>query len=322
MTRSRKRTLFIGALTAAAALTASACGGGDGDSGKGPGDGGTRTVQTAMGAVKVPEQPERVVVLDTAELDSALTLGVKPVGATRSEVDSGFLSYLPEDWTKGIKDVGSIGQPNLEAVAALKPDLILSNMDRDKQRYDELAKIAPTVLTKTTGYPWKENFQVHAEALDKKKAAAGVVADYKARAKGVTDALGGPEKAGATEVSMVRFVEGADTRLYGKQNYLGTVFADVGLGRPKVQDVDEFMVEVSPEQIDKADGDVIFHATYGDPGKAREKEITTGRLWKNLGAVKAGRVFAVEDQLWVQGIGYTAAGKILDQLRQDLAGTG
>lgn len=250
MTRSRKRTLFIGALTAAAALTASACGGGDGDSGKGPGDGGTRTVQTAMGAVKVPEQPERVVVLDTAELDSALTLGVKPVGATRSEVDSGFLSYLPEDWTKGIKDVGSIGQPNLEAVAALKPDLILSNMDRDKQRYDELAKIAPTVLTKTTGYPWKENFQVHAEALDKKKAAAGVVADYKARAKGVTDALGGPEKAGATEVSMVRFVEGADTRLYGKQNYLGTVFADVGLGRPKVQDVDEFMVEVSPEQIE------------------------------------------------------------------------
>lgn len=322
MTRSRKHTLFIGALTAAAALTASACGGGDGDSGKGPADGGTRTVQTAMGAVKVPEQPERVVVLDTAELDSALTLGVKPVGATRSEVNSGFLSYLPKNWTKGIKDVGSIGQPNLEAVAALKPDLILSNMDRDKQRYDELAKIAPTVLTKTTGYPWKENFQVHAEALGKKKAAAGVVADYKAKAKGVTDALGGPEKAGATEVSMVRFVEGADTRLYGKQNYLGTVFADVGLGRPKVQDVDEFMVEVSPEQIDKADGDVIFHATYGDPGKAGEKEITTGRLWKNLGAVKAGRVFAVEDQLWVQGIGYTAAGKILDQLRQDLAGTG
>ncbi|WP_030559755.1 ABC transporter substrate-binding protein, partial [Streptomyces exfoliatus] len=110
----------------------------------------------------VPVAPKRVVVLDTAELDSALTLGVKPVGATHADVDSGFLSYLPEDQVAGIKDVGAMTTPNLESIAALKPDLILTSKVRHGDAYDELKKIAPTVMTENTGFTWKENFQTHA----------------------------------------------------------------------------------------------------------------------------------------------------------------
>ncbi|CAO0837160.1 hypothetical protein SMICM17S_12196 [Streptomyces microflavus] len=76
-----------------------------------------------MGDVKVPAAPQRVVVLDTAELDSVLTLGVKPVGATHADVESGFLNYLPKDQVAGITDVGQMMTPNLEAIAGLKPDL-------------------------------------------------------------------------------------------------------------------------------------------------------------------------------------------------------
>ena len=82
-----------------------------------------------MGDVKVPEAPRRVVVLDTAELDSAITLGVRPVGATHVEAESGFLDYLPKDKVSGIKDVGEMMNPNLEAIAALEPDLILTIED-------------------------------------------------------------------------------------------------------------------------------------------------------------------------------------------------
>ncbi|CAM5370330.1 iron-siderophore ABC transporter substrate-binding protein [Streptomyces californicus] len=62
-----------------------------------------------------------MVVLDTAELDSALTLGVKPVGSTHADVTSGFRDYLPKDRVAGIEDVGQMMTPNLEAIAALSP---------------------------------------------------------------------------------------------------------------------------------------------------------------------------------------------------------
>ncbi|WGP11817.1 iron-siderophore ABC transporter substrate-binding protein [Streptomyces sp. SH5] len=319
----RPRALAAVSLTTVAALTLAACGS-SGDSGSGsdsaPASDATRTVKTAMGDVKVKKEPQRVVVLDTAELDSALTLGVKPVGATHADVASGFLNYLPKDQVAGIEDVGQMMTPNLEAIAGLKPDLILTSKIRHGDKYAELSRIAPTVMTENTGYPWKENFQVHAEALGKEAEAKMVVDGYTDHVADVTKALGGKEKIAATEVNVVRFVEGADIRIYGRKNYIATILADVGLGRPAITDKakDGFSYDVSPEKIDLADTGVIFHSTYGDPKKAKETQTTGSGLWKNMDAVKNGRVFAVDDQLWIQGIGYTAADKILGELHKSL----
>ncbi|GAA0449898.1 iron-siderophore ABC transporter substrate-binding protein [Streptomyces sp. NPDC046215] len=318
---SSRRLLTGGALAVTAALALTACGSSDSqDTESKPGDGGTHVVKTAMGDVKVKNRPQRVVVLDTAELDSAITLGVKPVGATRADVASGFLNYLPKDKVDGIQDIGKIGAPNLETIAGLKPDLILGNKVRDAARYKELSKIAPTVMTETTGYPWKDNFTRHAEALGRTAEAQKAVDAYRAHAGQVTEALGGKDKAAAVKVNMVRFVEGADIRIYGRKNYIATVLADAGVGRPAIADQakDGFSYDVSPEQIDKADTDVIFTSTYGDAEKSKESATTGGTLWKNMRAVKDGKVFKVDDQLWIQGIGYTAAHKILDELKADL----
>ncbi|MFD3516068.1 ABC transporter substrate-binding protein [Streptomyces sp. NPDC058657] len=324
-TRTRSLTAVSLSLTAAAVLALSGCSGDSSDGKKDAGSGAEgkkRTVKTAMGDVQVPEAPKRVVVLDTAELDSATTLGVKPVGATHADVASGFLNYLPKDKVAGIKDVGEMMTPNLEAIAALDPDLILTSKVRHEDKYDELKAIAPTVMTEGTGFPWKENFQLHAEALGKQAEAKRVVDAYTAHAAKVTEAVGGKEKAAATKVNMVRFVEGADIRIYGKKNYIATVLADVGLGRPPIADKaeDGFSYDVSPEKIDLAgqDANVIFHSTYGDPAKAKQTQTMNSALWKSMPAVKSGKVFRVDDQLWIQGIGYTAAEKILTELEQNL----
>ncbi|MBT2505344.1 iron-siderophore ABC transporter substrate-binding protein [Streptomyces sp. ISL-98] len=312
----RRRGLAVGSLAVAAALALSACGSSS-SSDDGAKGGKTRTVKTAMGDVKVAEHPKRVVVLDTAELDSAITLGVKPVGSTHVEASSGFLSYLPKDKVAGIKDVGEMMNPNMEAIAALRPDVILTSKIRHGDKYAELKKIAPTVMTETTGYPWKENFRTHADALGKKAEAEKVVADYQAHAKKVTDAVGGPAKAKETEVNVIRFMEGSDIRLYGDQSYIATLLADVGVGRPAISKKakDGFSYDLSPEKIDLADTDVIFQSTYGDPKKAKETQTTGSGLWKNMSAVKNGKVFTVDDELWIQGIGYTAADKILDEMQ-------
>ncbi|AXK32316.1 iron-siderophore ABC transporter substrate-binding protein [Streptomyces armeniacus] len=324
MTYPRRRSaLAVTAATTAtltAALGLTACGS-DSDSGKA--EGGTHVVKTYKGDVKVPDNPERVVVLDTAELDSAITLGVKPVGATKADVGTDFLGYLPDSKVKGIENVGNIAQPNLEKIAALDPDLILTNGSRDEKNYDKLKEIAPTVMTETTGLPWKENFKVHADALGKKEEARKVVAAYDKHAGEVTEALGGAERAKSLKTNVIRFVEGADLRIYGDGSYIGTVLEDAGLGRPPIVDkateLDGLMLEVSPEQVDKVDTDVLFYTSYGDQSKSGESKATDNGLWKNMKAVKNGTAHRVNDELWIQGIGYTAANKILDEMAKLLA---
>lgn len=322
MSMPRRRASAAAAMAVCAALGLSACGAG-GDSGPdGKARSATHVVHTYKGDVRVPDDPHRVVVLDTAELDSALTLGVTPVGATTADTASGFLGYLPEKKLKGITKVGTIGQPNLEEIAGLRPDLILTNGARDAKHYDKLSAIAPTVMTKSTGKEWKKNFLLHARALGKQKEAKQVVADYEEHAGQVTNALGGAGRAAGIETNVVRFVEGADTRIYGDGSYVGTVLRDVGLGRPPVVDkataYDGLMLEISPEQLDLADADALFYTSYGPPAKSGEADALDSPLWRHMSVVQNGRAFRVDDELWIQGIGYTAAKEILDQIAEKL----
>ncbi|MFB7612807.1 ABC transporter substrate-binding protein [Kitasatospora sp. NPDC056181] len=273
------------------------------------------TVNTATGPVVVPGAPMRVVTLDTGELDSALTLGITPVGAALAPLDSGFPDYWPLSRLSGITRVGSIGSPDLAALRAVRPDLVLSNQTSDGARYDQLRGIAPTVLTQTTGAPWKANFQVHAQALSRQEAAAAFVSSYQRHVSQVVQALSGARASGR-KVSLVRFVQGGGIRLYGRQTFPGTVLADVQLGRPDAQNVDQSDFEIPVDQLAKADGDLLVYATYGDP--AGTAAVLATPAWQSLGAVKAHRAFEVDDQLWFQGNGYTAANYVLAELQRFL----
>ncbi|WP_405676547.1 iron-siderophore ABC transporter substrate-binding protein [Streptomyces sp. NBC_01511] len=322
MSTQLTRRISVAAAVTALAVTLSGCGS-DSDNDKpaaGAGSGATHAVKTAMGEVKVKDDPKRVVVLDTDALDSAITLGITPVGATTAIADAPFSTYLPQDELKDIKPVGLIAEPNLEAIAALKPDLILSSKVRDEKSYKPLSEIAPTVFTDTTGPNWRENFELHADALGKKAEAKTIAAAYDTRVKELTTELGGPAVAKKTEVGFVRFVEGADTRLYLNDTFVGSIFGDLGVGRPANQDKDGFSLDVSPEKMDQANADVVFYSTYGDAKKAKETDILGGPLWKNLDAVKAKKAFKVDDNVWMLGIGYTGAGAVLDEMAKNVGG--
>ncbi|WP_052849128.1 ABC transporter substrate-binding protein [Streptomyces avicenniae] len=322
----RTRLTVLAAMALSGTLALSACGSdADDDSGSGgaEGGGGTTTVDTAMGEVEVPADPRRVVVLDTGELDTAVTLGITPVGAAETATGTMGLAYLPQDALADIESVGVIGQPNLEAINALEPDVIIGSKIRAEEFYDELSAIAPTVFTETTGAPWKENFTLHAAALGRAEEAQAVVDAYDEHVAQVTEALGGAEAAAGTEVSMLRFMEGANTRLYGRENFIGSILADIGLGRPAITDdaPDGFAVEISPEQLDQADADVIYYTSYGSADASGEEAAVGGPLWDDLTAVQNDRAFAVDDDLWFLGIGYEAAEQILDEIGATLAPT-
>jgi iron complex transport system substrate-binding protein len=103
-------------------------------------------------------------------------------------------------------------------------------------------------------------------------------------------------------------------RLYGNLSMLGVVLADVGLRRPPAQDFPELAIEVSEERIDTADGDWIFYSSYGPPANTAQDAVVNGGLWAQLGAVKAGHVRQVDDEVWFLGLGPTGVMKVLDDL--------
>ncbi|MEV8586496.1 iron-siderophore ABC transporter substrate-binding protein [Streptomyces sp. NPDC051180] len=271
-----------------------------------------RTLTHALGKTEIKAAPQRVVVLDVGELDNVVSLGVKPVGYAPSEGDDGIPGYLAKD-AGTPKSVGTINNLNLEAIAELRPDLILGSQLRAADKYDELSKIAPTVFSIRPGFTWKENYLLNAAALDRTAEAKAKLAAYEAKAKRLgTDV--GPAK---PTVSMVRYLPGK-IRLYAKASFIGTILEDAGLPRPKNQQIDELAAEISPEKIDEADADWIFTGVYGDAKATKKDTAQTNPLWKNLKAVKAGRAKDVPDETWYLGLGVTAANSVLDDLREDL----
>ena len=274
----------------------------------------TRLITHAMGETEVPVAPQRVIVLDSGELDAALALGVKPVGAVTFFEGDKFMSYLA-DQLEGVQTVGTVAEPNLEAIAALKPDLILSSKNRHDDIYAQLSAIAPTVFAETVGYVWRENFLLFAQALGKEDEAQQVIANYEARLRDFKARMG--ERL-ATEVSVIRVMQDG-VRIIQRNMYIGVVLADAGLARPPAQDVDDRFQLVSFEQIPEMGGDVIFVSYYGQDDAALQK-LLAQPLWQANETVAAGHAYPVNDETWHLGLGYLAAHHVLDDLEKYLIG--
>jgi iron complex transport system substrate-binding protein len=317
----RRPALSATGLVLAAALSLTGCGsdedpGTDGGPATAADAGFPRTVEHAMGSTEIPERPERVVVLDTGELDSVLSLGVTPVGAVTTAVSDGFLSYLADD-AADVEVVGTISEPDLEAIAAVEPDLILSNKTRHEDLYEQLSQIAPTVFADRVGAVWKDNLRLDAEALGLADEAGELIEAYEADAAALGREIGNPA---GTTVSTMRFVEGG-IRVYTADSFIGTVMADIGLDHLQLptDDVPTF-AELGTEELTRADADVILYSSYGPADDSGEAAVVAGPLWPLLTGVQQGRAHAVEDDVFYTGIGLRAATLQLDALRELLAG--
>lgn len=267
-----------------------------------------RLIEHAMGETCVTAYPQRVIVLDTGELDGALSLGIIPIGAIEAQTDLGFPTYLA-GMTNGIELVGTIAEPNLEVILGLNPDLILSSMLRHEEIYEELSAIAPTVFTQTVGVAWKDNLEVYANALNRQDALAIRFAEYESRIALIRETVDVPN----TEISIIRFVSGQN-RVMQRGSFIGTIIDDIGFPRPESQQGEDFMITVSQEQINLMDGDVIFMSVYGDPDNTELSAFTGSPLWQTLTAVQNGSVYTVDDGRWFLGIGFLGANRVLDDI--------
>lgn len=269
-----------------------------------------RVITHDKGETTLDHKPERIVALDLSLVGAVVSLERPLVGGIATYRDlAGFPDYFG-DAVKDSVEVGPLESPNLEAIAELEPDLIISATVRHDELYDELSAIAPTVFVKTTGPTWKENIGLVGEALGEEAKADEVLTKYETRAANIGKAIN--EKAGNPKISVVRFVDGP-TRLYAKGSFSGIILSDMGLARPEAQNVDEFTVEISEEQIRMADGDHIFVAAFSG-GAATKDAFERNPLWAELTGVKAGNTHDVDDAIWMTSVNLHGANMIMDEM--------
>ncbi|WP_285661293.1 ABC transporter substrate-binding protein [Actinorhabdospora filicis] len=310
------RTLTA-ALAMAAALVLSACGssGGDGDGGGDPAA--TRDVTDVTGAVvKVPAAPKKVIALSEQDLDGLLALGVTPAGTVNGRGQQAPPAYLG-DKASGIKSVGSVAEPALDAINELEPDLILAGGVADEARLKALRDIAPTVVTYKPADDWKTAFNKAAEAVGKTDAAATWLQTYTSTVEATKTAIA---KHVGESVSILRWNPDGPVIML-KDSFASLVVQETGLVRPATQQEPGFAHTdvLSLENLAKADGDWIFASTL-QPGSAEAlKQAKESPAFAALGAVKNERFTEVDGTLWTSRGGPLGALKVLEDLGKHLS---
>jgi iron complex transport system substrate-binding protein len=278
------------------------------------------TLEHAMGSTTIDSQPKRVVALDPSYIDATLLLGAELVGYVqyRQDPDNPFAPYLGDvkEATKDSVNVGTMAEPNLEKILELEPDLIVSAKVRQEALYPQLAKIAPTIFSVSTGPTWKENVVFLGEALGKKGKAEKLVADYEARAKAVGDEILA-KKPDAT-YSLVRFSGGETARLYSTNSFIGEIMTDMGIPRPAGQPdtTEKIFVPLSQEQILAADADIILVSAFtpdgpeGDASRVQKETFTSNPLWSRL----KGKAVEVDDGTFLASVSIQGAHAVITDL--------
>jgi iron complex transport system substrate-binding protein len=285
-----------------------------------PDDSPTRPVRHAAGETVVNTEPQRVVVLAGDQLDTLCALGLQSriVAAALPDGSDSQPSYLGTV-IHDLPAVGTRSEPDMDAIRAASPDLILGSEGLTPDAYPELSAIAPTVFTGAPGAAWEDNLRTVGAATGRTDAANGLIDDFTAAA----DKTGAENDAAHFQASVVQFTD-TTMRVYGPANFPGSVLAAIGVDRPAAQRfTDKPYVEIGTSEADLenspdfsiADGDIVYVSFASPPAKGRAGEVIGSDAWRKLSATKDNRVYIVNNEVWQTGEGIVAARGMLADLR-------
>jgi iron complex transport system substrate-binding protein len=272
-------------------------------------------VRHAGGQTDVRADPMRIAVLAGDELDALCALGLQSriVAAALpdgSDAQPSYLGTVVHD-TPG---AGTRSAPDLAAIAAAKPDLVLGSQALTPQAYPALSAIAPTVFTSAPGARWQDNLRLVGAATGRTRAAEDLVAGFVEQARKAGEA----NDAAHFQASVVQLTE-TTLRVWGADTFPGSVLTAVGVDRPAAQRfTDKPYLEIdldgSPD-FSAADGDIVYLSFASPAARDGAPALLDSAAWRTLSANRDNRVFVVNNEVWQSGQGIVAARGIIDDLR-------
>lgn len=278
----------------------------------------TQVIEHAMGKTEVPLHPKRVAVFGLEDL--TLSLGVPMVYAY--DFDGHYL----DDQLKAL-NIPLAGNadfnPNLEAILATQPDLIVVQRNAiDDKAYEELSKIAPTIAYSPDD--WEKTIVEIGKATgleDKAQEVLQANTDKLKQAKEDIISAVGPDKT-------VVFMRPSDKDLQVFfPSFAPLIYTELGLNPDESvaafqkDTKDDWGVTTSLEKLPSIGADYVF-AIYGGSISTEEEfnensavatEVEKLHVWKTMPAVKANHVFKVSARHWMMS-GPIADSKVADDV--------
>ncbi|QIW16249.1 enterochelin ABC transporter substrate-binding protein [Pasteurellaceae bacterium RH1A] len=266
------------------------------------------TISTARGEVTFAATPSKIAVFDTGSLDTLQALGVKVDGAPDA---SKVLPYLKPTFDAA-KDVGTMFEPNLEALNELKPDLIIVGT-RSAKKYDDVSGIAKAIDMTDNGDKLIESGLKRIDdfglLFDKEAKAAELRGEIETLFKQTQEAVKGKGN------GLIILVNGGKISAFGQGYRLSWIHNDVGVPMvdPNITAAGHGQ-PVSFEFIQKLNPDWLFVldriAAIGQEGKSA-KEVLDNDLVRQTNAWKNGNVVYLSAASYLAPAGY-------EQMKMDL----
>jgi ferric hydroxamate transport system substrate-binding protein len=251
-----------------------------------------------------------IVALEWNHAEMAATLGVMPVGVADVDGYTTWDAAVPLD--DSVRDVGTRGEPSIDSIVDLEPDLILAEGDTDPAQITQLEQYAPVLVLQTTNAEdsigtMTAAFETLAAATGTEDEAAAVLAEFD---QTIADAKAAVEQAGATGSYFVMadgWLDGSNVaiRPFGQGSYMSDLAEAIGLVNAWEGEVDPMWglgqtdVEGLATGIQgKDDLTFIYSASTDDV-------FTTGLvdnpIWAALPFVQAGDIVKLEPGTWTFG---------------------
>jgi iron complex transport system substrate-binding protein len=311
------RRQFIAMLGAAGLLVA--CGGNGEEGGASGPEGGTISVTNQFGTFDVPLDPQRVVGWEgRRDLETALALGLSPIAIGSNAFDGGELAPFIDFDPSGVQVIQQT-EPNVELIASLRPDLILTRTSNIERLLDEVRPLAPLVGVDPDG-PWRTDLEGLAAALNRSDRLSEVLDRYDARRKEVADRHA--DRIGSAVIAIAQYGAGSGfwastTKGFALQ---AQTLGDLGgIMLPFIEEGGEtlwndgFSIEQA-EELAAADAILIIGGTDD------LAELDASPLWLRLPAVAANRLVRTDFRTNYGSVyAATACLDLLDQVYSTLA---
>ncbi|ROS27236.1 Fe(3+) dicitrate ABC transporter substrate-binding protein [Raoultella terrigena] len=261
------------------------------------------TVEDLQGQFTLAKTPQRIVVLELSFADALAAVDLSPVGIAD---DNDPERILPEVRArlKPWRSVGTRAQPSLEAISALRPDLIVADSSRHRGIYAALRQIAPVLLLKSRNEIYAENLQSAAiigKVVGQDPLMQQRLAQHRRRMADFAAQL----PAGASVVFGTSREQ--QFNLHSRDTYTGSVLSALGLSVPAAIGGAP-MATIGLEQLLAINPQWLFVAHYRTESIVRKWQQDP--LWQMLQAQQKQQVAAVDSNSWARMRGMFAAERI------------
>lgn len=281
------------------------------------------TIQGTNGEVTLDAPAQKVVVLEWTYAEDLLAVGVQPAGMADISDYEDYVNIEPQ-LDETVVDVGGRQEPNLEAIAALEPDLIVGVSFRHDAMIEQLETIAPTVIFNP--YPEDESVDLYqemettfleiAKAVGKTTEGEQVLTDLEAQYE---------EKAAEIEaadletkdVILTLAYSGAqapEIRVFTPNSMASIILERIGLNN--VHEPDQF--EIFGSSTFNVEGlvkyeDANYLYTVPEEDNIYENQLKGNPVWENLAFVQEGRTYDLGADTWLYG-GPLSAETLMNQI--------